>query len=89
MHTSLLAILVGFPVLAAARLPERETPHATDLLRAEKMADRVEQRLKLPAMHGPAWRHGGGGWDVRGESAAEGAPPVRIEVRPPQRSRAR
>jgi hypothetical protein len=86
MHTSLLAILVGFPVLAAARLPEREMPRATDLLQAEKMADRVEQRLKLPAKRGPGWRHGGSGWDVRGESAADEPPPVRIEVRPPGRS---
>jgi hypothetical protein len=87
MRTSLLLMCLCFPVVAAARLPERETPRATDLLQAEKMADRVEQRLKLPAKRGPSWRHGGSGWDARGESAAEGSAPVRIDVRPPARSR--
>jgi hypothetical protein len=89
MRTSLLLACLCFPVVAAARLPERETPRATDLLQAEKLADRIEQRLRLPAKRGPGWRHGGGGWDVRGEPAAEESPPVRIDVRPPSRSRAR
>ena len=75
-----------FPVAAAARLPERETPRATDLLQAEKMADRVQKRLELPTKRGPGWRHGGSGWDARGE-AADSSPPIRIDVRPPARSR--
>ena len=86
MRTLLLLVILSFPVVAAARLPERETPRATDLLQAEKMADRVEQRLKLPVKRGPGWLRGGSGWDARGE-AVESSPPIRIEVRPPAGSR--
>jgi hypothetical protein len=77
---------LGFSAVAAARLPERETPRATDLLQAEKMADRFQKRLELPAKRGPGWQRGGSGWDTRGE-AAESSPPIRIDVRPPARSR--
>ena len=77
------------PVVAAARLPERETPRATDLLQAEKMAERVGQRLRLPTKRGPSWRRGGNGWDGRDEPAAADSPPVRIDVRPPAPTRAR
>jgi hypothetical protein len=86
MRTSLLLMCLCSPVVAAARLPEREAPHATDLLQAEKLADKVEQRLKLPVKHGPSWQHGGAGWDIRGE-ATESSPPIRINVRPPARAR--
>jgi len=59
--------MVGIAGLAVAAedpgVLERETPRATDLLHAKRLAERVERRLRAPASHGSAWRHGGSGWD--------------------------
>ena len=44
-----------------------ETPRATDLLRAEKLATEAEKRLQLPARRAPGWRRGGAGWDEPGD----------------------
>src|SRR5438876_9378542 len=54
------------------RLRGPEAPRATDLLRAETLAEQAERRLKARAPRGPAWRHGGSGWG--GESGAAPAP---------------
>jgi len=88
MRSAWVATIVGIAGLAvAAESPgvlERETPRATDLLHAKRLAERVERRLRAPASHGPAWRHGGSGWEVTPETA----PPsndVTIRMTPPRR----
>src|SRR2546429_9343925 len=57
------------------RLRGLETPRATDLLHAKKLAERVEKRLSTPRARGPGWRHGGIGWETAfPESPAPSAP---------------
>jgi hypothetical protein len=67
------------PVLRGA-----EAPRATDLLRAEKLAEQAEKRLKVPTARRAGWKKGGHGWEARGE-APERPDPVIIDVRPPRR----
>ena len=63
-------IVIGWLVLAgvAAAAPRGraavdETPRATMLLRAEQMADDVQQRLRLPPTRKRSgWAQGGSGW---------------------------
>jgi hypothetical protein len=66
-----------------SRLDEGETPRATDLLRAQRLAERVGSRLKTPRAPVRGWVKGGSGWD-----AAPAAPAAResviINVRPPR-----
>jgi len=85
----LVVALIGVgTVLARAERPtlgRGEAPRATDLLRAEKLAEQAERRLKMPAPRGAKWKKGGAGWDARGEGAAESSEPVIINVRPPRR----
>jgi hypothetical protein len=93
-HRDMKKILAVVIVLGAAapsapterpRLGGRESPRATDLLRAEKLAEQAEERLKLPAPRRRAeWKRGGSGW---GEGRARPAEPrdVIINVRPPRR----
>ena len=80
-----MAILVGLATLAQARVRQPETPRATDLLTAEKMAERAQRRLKMPASRGPGWQRGGGGWENGAEAPAEAPGAVRIEIRPSRR----
>jgi len=74
--------------LGARRGPAGETPRATDLLRAERLAEEVEARRRLPLPgHRSTWRHGGDGF-----GSGRDAPPARpsdviINVRPPTRPR--
>jgi hypothetical protein len=86
---TLVVMLLGFSVRPALAerpmLRGREAPRATDLLRAEKLAEQAEKRLKVPPRHGGGWKKGGHGWDARGEAAAEGPEPVIINVRPQNR----
>ena len=88
MRSAWAATIVGIAGLAVAAegpgVLERETPRATDLLRAKRLAERVERRLRTPASHGSAWRHGGSGWETTPESAS---PPndVTIRMTPPRR----
>jgi hypothetical protein len=50
----------GAPVV----LRESEAPRATDLLRAEKLAEQAEKRRTLPpTRHRAEWKRGGNGWD--------------------------
>jgi hypothetical protein len=85
-----LAIACGLWVSRTSALtdaPHSETPRATDLLRAERLADEVRRRLELPPPHVEAgWRHGGQGWR-RQEPAAKLATDgdVIINVKPPKR----
>jgi hypothetical protein len=81
-----LAVVGGVALLlgdsSGARAPG-ETPRATDLLRAEKLATETEKRLQLPARRPPGWRRGGSGWDEPGRArAADRRDAVTIQVRP-------
>ena len=85
MKTMMLwAVMLGaFAASALAERPvlrDREAPRATDLLRAEKLAEQAERRLKLPSPKGGGWKKGGHGWETRGEAAAESSPPVTINL---------
>ena len=59
-----------------------EAPRATDLLRAEKLAEQAEKRRALPARRGPGWKRGGSGFDDRGEPRADAPKSVVVNVRP-------
>ena len=81
----LLLVLTGVPSLAGAREPRAaETPRATDLLRAERLAEQARGRLELPRKRPARWAHGGDGWDA----AEPAAPPphVTIHVGAPRRT---
>jgi hypothetical protein len=65
-----------------------ETPRATDLLRAEKLADEAEKRLQLPRKRTAGWRRGGAGFDGAGPRAPESGG-VTIKVAPPRRAPAK
>src|SRR5689334_11753986 len=90
MKTMLLMAIVlattGF-ALAADLLRSRtgETARATDLLRAERMADEAQRRLALPRRKTAHWLRGGTDWNGRAEGGpAEESPPVIVNVRPPR-----
>jgi hypothetical protein len=55
MLTTMLLSLV----LARTAAPPPETPRATDLLRAKKMAANVARRLELPKPRGGGWVRAG------------------------------
>ena len=80
-------IFAGMTGVATARLPEREAPRATDLLRARRLADQVEKRLELPRSKPSGWLPGGGGF---GHGSTPGGGPdreggdVRIEIHTPR-----
>lgn len=67
MHGSLLATLLAVRVVLAGAgggLPTaHETPRATDLLRAKRMADEAAARLDVRPPKRGAWARGGGGWE--------------------------
>jgi hypothetical protein len=84
-----LVILVGVLGTSARaerpRLDGREAPRATDLLRAEKLAEQAEQRLKLPARRGPGWKRGGSGWETNHSRPEERHDDVIINFGPTRR----
>ena len=79
------AMVLGLTGVAIARLRGPATPRATDLLQAEKMAEKVQRRLKVPAKRGAGWQRGGGGWEPALDATEDPPPSVHIEVRPPRR----
>ena len=91
MRAILLAMILASAGRSAAddrpRLRGDETPRATDLLRAKKLAERVEKRLATPRARGPGWRHGGSGWDSASESSPAPPAPVTIRIGQPRRRR--
>src|SRR2546428_10100430 len=84
--TVLMSVVAGPASAQRPRLSGPEAPRATDLLRAETLAEQAERRLKTRAPRGPAWRHGGsGGGD---DSGAAPAPPQAALIHPhPSRGR--
>src|SRR3989442_2925668 len=71
----LMSVAAGPASAQRPRLSGPEAPRATDLLRAETLAEQAERRLKTRAPRGPAWRHGGSGG---GDDS--GAPPAPHEA---------
>jgi hypothetical protein len=65
----------------------RETPRAADLLRAERMAEEIEERRRLPGSSTRStWARGGSGWDHVGKPVAkDGSHGVTIKVVPPRK----
>jgi hypothetical protein len=82
MKTVMMAVIVS--VVAGSALAERptlrgnEAPRATDLLRAQKLADQAKERLKLPAKKGGGWARGGSGWGEETKMPERG--PVNIHI---------
>jgi len=96
MRTILLVVVImgGIWVSRAAAVveqPRSETPRATDLLRAERLAEDVRRRLELPPTHVEAqWRHGGHGWPRRAPEAKVATDgDVIINVKPGKSARGR
>src|SRR2546427_13058745 len=76
----LMSVVAGPASAQRPRLSGPEAPRATDLLRAETLAEQAERRLKARAPRGPAWRHGGAGGDD--ESGAPPAPRGAVIIPP-------
>ena len=73
--------------LAADLLRSRtgETARATDLLRAERMAEEAQRRLALPRRKTARWLRGGTDWTGHAaREPADGSPPIILNVRPPR-----
>ena len=91
MRAILVVMILGAASLSLAderpRLRGVETPRATDLLHAKKLAERVEKRLATPRARGPGWRHGGSGWDSASESSPAPPAPVTIHIGQSRRRR--
>ena len=87
-----MAMVVSIGGLAAAaerpRLTGREAPRATDLLRAETLAEQAHERLRVPKREPAHWRHGGAGWESGGGTPKPAdAGSVTIRVSPGRRAR--
>lgn len=87
-----MAMVGGMGIGAAAATlgkPGPETPRATDLLRAQQLADDVEERRRMPAaQRGSRWRRGGdGGWGGREGSASPRGGNGVIKAAPSRRGR--
>jgi hypothetical protein len=59
---AMIALVPSFARAERLRLDEREAPRATDLLRAERLADQARKRLEMPSHHRGGWKHGGSAW---------------------------
>jgi hypothetical protein len=84
MHTLLVAtILLARVVKTPPATPlgsGPETPRATDLLRAQRMADEARKRLTITPGRERGWAQGGSGW-ARGT----GKPHETLPIRPRDR----
>jgi hypothetical protein len=81
----LLSVVAAPARAQRPRLGGAEAPRATDLLRAETLAEQAEKRLRPPARKGPGWLHGGSGWGEDGGAAAPPSDPVIINLHPSRR----
>jgi len=85
---AVVVIVMAVTLAGVARAGDRpvlrgsEAPRATDLLRAEKLADQAEKRRKLPSRRGPGWKKGGTGWNDSGAARAEASERVIVNVGP-------
>src|SRR5438552_19122985 len=90
MRAILVVMILGAASLSLAderpRLRGAETPRATDLLHAKRLADPMEGRLRTPASHGAGWRHGRSGSGSQMEPPAASSPAPSL-VRSPRRRR--
>src|SRR5437773_2508508 len=89
---ALVGVFTLASVCAAEERPtlrDREAPRATDLLRAEKLADQARKRLEMPAtQHRARWKHGGAAWGAEVSEPVERSDErVIINVRPPVKRR--
>jgi hypothetical protein len=76
------------PALAERpRLDGREAPRATDLLRAERLAEQARKRLEMPRPHGGGWKRGGAGWGDDAGPEGHDRRDVIIDVNPPHKQR--
>jgi len=83
-------ILVTTRVCAATLGPHLgagEAPRATDLLRAETLAEKAERRLRMPHPTSRGWAKGGTGWGSE-RRPVDVAPAINIHVKPPSKRRA-
>jgi hypothetical protein len=93
MRTMLAMVLVGGLLggRAAALVdqPRGETPRATDLLRAEHLAEEVRRRLELPQPREiGSWKRGGDGWARRQAAPAAATDgDLIINLKPPRANR--
>jgi hypothetical protein len=86
MALAMLVAAQGVGATIGPRLGSGEAPRATDLLRAETLAEKAERRLRLPRATSRGWVKGGTGW---GSDVRPAPPPsVTIRVAPPSKRRA-
>jgi hypothetical protein len=83
-----LAVMVVLACSAGVLLPPThggETARATDLLRAEKLAEQARKRLETPVRRAPGWKRGGSGWGEPETATADPRSSVTINVNPSRR----
>ena len=80
----LVSVVAGPASAGRPRLSGPEAPRATDLLRAETLAEQAQKRLRPPGRKGAGWLRGGSGWDDDG-GAAPAPDPVIIHLHPSRR----
>src|SRR5262245_22202470 len=87
MLIAMVMLSVGGLAAAADRpqLTGREAPRATDLLRAETLAEKARDRLRVPKHPSAGWQKGGDGWTARTRTPETNA--VTIHVSPGGRRR--
>jgi hypothetical protein len=83
-----IALMTILACTAGVALPPThggEAPRATDLLRAEKLAEQARKRLETPARHTHGWRHGGSGWGDASSAPTGPRESITINVNPTRR----
>jgi hypothetical protein len=92
MHVVMMVVALGIARLAWAggspALTEHESPRATDLLRAQRLAERTQSRLRVPRPSRRGWAHGGDGWNAPPKPADQ-EPRVTINVGSSRRPKAK
>jgi hypothetical protein len=81
----LVSVFAGPASAGRPRLNGPEAPRATDLLRAETLAEQAERRLHPSSRKGTGWLRGGSGWDEDGGAAPAPHDNVIIHLHPSRR----